>query len=302
MKTAFLLGLITFSAQGHPTSINPEKIVTPLLDIFSSKNKKLSETEMEVRVTTYNKDGDLSKGKGKIILTPQRFQEIKKKSLPVFQMIPNESSMDADGKLYKGTAFHIGENLILTNLHVLSHDRSNSTECRGFELHDNLTRKVFPCKKVHFCSHEHDVCLIEMSPVKVCLNFFCSKSEEMNLKDQVSLKLLPHPEMNLKARESVLTAIGNSMGLGIHYSEGRGMQLTGDNIYFFAPIRSGNSGGPLLNEKGEVIGVVKQETGEKVGENAFNVATNIETVIGLVREELANDEETLKKFDSAVLK
>jgi hypothetical protein len=44
---------------------------------------------------------------------------------------------------YMGTAFHIGENLVLTNHHVLSPDRSNTQECGGLKLYANESRDIF---------------------------------------------------------------------------------------------------------------------------------------------------------------
>lgn len=51
-------------------------------------------------------------------------------------------------------------------------------------------------------------------------------------------------------------AIGNPLGAVNVASEGIITKLSNDSIYFTAPINQGNSGGPLLNSKGEVIGIV----------------------------------------------
>ncbi|MBP2027990.1 hypothetical protein J2Z35_001789 [Acetoanaerobium pronyense] len=60
---------------------------------------------------------------------------------------------------------------------------------------------------------------------------------------------------SLKVGDSV-TAVGNPLGVVNVASEGKVTRFSDDSIYFTAPIDQGNSGGPLLNSKGEVIGIV----------------------------------------------
>lgn len=304
MKTllTIAMALLSLEALASPLSINPDKIVTPLVDIFNPSNKKINDQKMEVRVSTYDKAGAISKGKAKLEMPMDKYLKAKKQASAVFRMIPSQNATSEDGMIYMGTAFHIGENLVLTNHHVLSHDRTNSTECGGFQLHDNQNSDSFDCKKVHYCNAESDVCLIEMAPAKCCLNMFCTKSVMIELKQGEALKLKAEPVMNLETMDSmVMTCIGNTMGLSTHYSQGKGMRLNGDQLSFFAPLRTGNSGGPLLGEDGLVWGLVKQESGVKVGPDAYNVALSMEKVISLMREQLVNDKATLEKFNKAVV-
>src|SRR5690606_37872891 len=59
------------------------------------------------------------------------------------------------GDMYDGfgTAVHVGENFVLTNQHVLSTSRTNTTNCRSFsvKLNNNQANKTLKCKKVHYC-------------------------------------------------------------------------------------------------------------------------------------------------------
>lgn len=277
--------------------------MTPLVDIFSSRNHQKLNGRMEVSVSRYSRDGDIQKNGQKWEMTSEAYSLARKQSKAVYQMIPNENSSSGDGVIYMGTAFHIGENLVLTNHHVLSHDRTNSTECGGFQLHDNESSAVYACKKVHYCNPEHDVCLIEMAPTKRCLNFFCTKKELLELKHGESIKLKANPNVTTETMDKkVMTCIGNTMGFGIHYSQGRGLHLNSERAYFYAPLRTGNSGGPLIAEDGLAWGVVKLESAEKVSEDSFNVAVPMDKVISLMQEQLSHDQATLQKFNRSIQK
>jgi S1-C subfamily serine protease len=136
--------------------------------------------------------------------------------------------------------------------------------------------------------------------------FFCSGTKyEVSLAQGPSLKLKEkfRPAGSLW-QETVTTAIGNSQGYGIHYSQGKGVTLIKDRVYFWAPITKGNSGGALLNDEGHVIGVVKLQSQKLISSDAnevYNIAAPSETVIRLVREALRDDPETLLKFNKSVV-
>ena len=303
MKAFITFMLISFKIFASTSSINPERLVTPLLDIFSENHRIINDQIMEVRVSPYSKSGSINKGKDKIQMPTESYLRALKLSRAVYRMIPNESSAEqTDGQFHMGTAFHIGENLVLTNHHVLSPSRVNTTDCGGFQLHGNTNSDVFTCRKVHYCNNEHDVCLIEMNPAKRCKNFLCTKSETIQLKDGESLRLKASPQIDYtRMNDIIMSCIGNTMGLGIHFSQGRGLHIVNDKTYFYAPLRTGNSGGPLIGEDGLGWGVVKLESGEKVGSGAYNIAASIEKVIALMREQLSNDKITLEKFNRSII-
>lgn len=306
MKLLLLIGFLSLQATADVGSINPPRVITPLVQIFSPLNVKIDETKMQVRVSSYNKRGVILKGKGTLEMSMPDYNKALTQSKAVYEMGLSKSYLmgHPEVKSYFGTAFHIGENLVLTNHHVLSPERYNTTECRGFSLSQNDPNSYYPCKKVHYCNAEHDVCLIEMGPKKNCLNGTCTKYISVEMKEGEALKLKENPKLNFdyaKAYRAVLTAIGNTMGFGIHYSQGHGIGMTTDFFVFYAPLRSGNSGGPLIGEDGLAWGVVRSESDKKVNVEAFNVATSMNRVISLIREQVT-DAKTLENFNKAVVK
>ena len=189
--------ILSLSVGAHAGSILPDRIVTPLLDLFSNRNRETPEGKIEVMVTTFEsqkmkprdrkaKDaggneydddykitdsaGELTRNGDRIVLGADQYQQFKKLASAVYRMIPHSySSGGMSGPseiIYVGTAFHIGNNLVLTNVHVLSHSFDNLTECGRFELKEAASQTTYTCKKVHFCSKEHDICLIEMNTNK----------------------------------------------------------------------------------------------------------------------------------------
>lgn len=305
MKLLILLTLITTLVQAR--SVVPERVVTPPLDLFNKSNKVMPNGDVEVKVTTWSKRGEFIHRGGKKLISKNEFEAMKKTASAVLEMVPDQRSNDDERKHRRGTAFNIGENLVLTNNHVLDETFQNQKDCSDFQLLDS-NGNTFDCKAVHYCSAQHDVCLIEMAPLiktkRDC--FLCAGTKyEVSLSQNHSLKLKAtySPDYQ-QSQEAVLTAIGNSAGYGIHYSQGRGTTVTKDKTYFYAPITKGNSGGALLNDQGLVIGVVKLQSSVHISSDpnaAFNIAAPTELVIKLIRESLVNDPETLEKFNLSVV-
>lgn len=305
MKFLLLLTLMTTFLQAR--SIVPERIVTPSLDLFDGSNKVMPNGDVEVKVTTFSKRGQFIHHGSKKIVPKNEYEAMKKTASAVLEMVPDQQSTDEERKGRRGTAFSIGENLVLTNNHVLDETFQNQKECSDFQLLDS-SQNTFDCKVVHFCSAKHDVCLIEMSPIiktkRDC--FLCSGTKyEISLAQGPALKLKAKYTATYPENESeILTAIGNSGGYGIHYSSGRGVTVTNEKTYFYAPITKGNSGGALLNVEGLVIGVVKLQSSVLISSDpntAYNIAAPTELVISLIRKSLIDDPETLEKFNRSVV-
>jgi hypothetical protein len=220
--------------------------------MFNPKNQLTSPNAL-IKATAYNQNGDLIPAKKLTVEVPLAdFQKYQAQARAVFQVIP--SAPARDDVLYMGTAFHIGNNLVLTNNHVLSRDFTNTTSCDHFRI-ENHEGRFFNCKKVHYCHPGEDLCLIELAPRKT--GFFGTGPEE-EVADLPSLKL--NPAVQQTNDNAVVTAIGNTQGYGILLSVARGLKRFGNSLTFYCALRDGNSGGPLLNDGGQVIGLVRTES------------------------------------------
>ncbi len=154
-----------------------------------------------------------------------------------------------------GTGFIISKDgMILTNSHVVSDEEADYTVF-------TLDGKKYPAKVLARDTFR-DLALIEIEPEKI-----------VDEKGEFNLKSFPVAELgdsdNLQIGQTVIT-IGNALGefkntvsAGVISGLGRRVTASGggvvetleDVIQTDAAINLGNSGGPLLNLKGEVIGV-----------------------------------------------
>jgi S1-C subfamily serine protease len=303
-----LLFVLLFTTLSFGRSVVPDRVITPNLDLFNKFNKTMKDGSVKVNVTTVSAKGEFNQYGDKIVLTKEKYEEYLKPSLAVFEMIPNQYHNSTEGMNRRGTAFHIGNNLVLTNNHVLDETFKNTSECSDFEVKDH-SDETYACKKVHYCNPVQDFCLIEMAVKEKTKRdgcVFCRGTKyEVSLAQGPSLKLKAsyRPAVE-KWNSEILTAIGNSAGYGIHFSQGRGFTLLRDRTFFYAPITKGNSGGALLNSEGLVVGIVKQQTNNLISADpnqTYNIAVASDLAIGLLREALRDDPETLLKFNQTVV-
>lgn len=151
-----------------------------------------------------------------------------------------------------GSGFIVGANgVIVTNFHVIQSAKEISVK-----LKDGRT---FPVAGVVYFDANRDICILKI-----------------NAEDLPAVVL--GDSTNTKIGEK-LYCIGNPLGYDYTFSDGMLSGIRNYNdlkwLQFTAPISSGNSGGPLINSRGEVIGMVTFQSTE--GQN-LNFALSINEV------------------------
>jgi hypothetical protein len=154
-----------------------------------------------------------------------------------------------------GTAFFINDKELMTAEHVFG--LTSFSLQRDFFIRD-AQGKVYPIATVRKYSTVRDMAVFDL---------------EKYPDDAVPLAFNRHLEVG----DTVFSA-GNALGEGISYRAGQVASFTDEeeygkwkNIRFSSPASPGNSGGPLLNLQGEVVGVIVRKT---QGEN-YNIAVPI---------------------------
>lgn len=252
MKNILIL-LMIMSFQAFSYSINPDREHHPLFKVYS--RAKIIGPNMKLPGLHF--DGNSMKEGRKSVLIPT--------------VVYNKVKMMADSTLTvssseaEGSAVHVGENLILTNLHVISSlNKKVPRKCRA-----NFYSKAyfksstrFKCKKIHHCSKDLDYCLVEVFNSKRGQALDTTKSAKLN------------PVFSPINKDKVeLFAVGNTNALGIYASSGYGYASYGaQNIKYYASSFSGNSGGGLFNDVGELVGIVRAQSKLLYGTRSFNVA------------------------------
>jgi serine protease Do len=160
-----------------------------------------------------------------------------------------------------GTAFSIEENRFVSAAHVIS---PQATSINPIYYLRDIDGHVYKINRVLRFSTSHDLIVFDLATPS---------------KFQTTLALGKAPQIG----EDVYT-VGNAQGEGISIRGGQVANFTPENesarwhfIRFSAPASPGNSGGPLLNKQGEVVGVV---TMKNTNEN-LNFAMPIDEVLKL---------------------
>lgn len=158
-----------------------------------------------------------------------------------------------------GTAFSIGAGQYVTAMHVLS---AVIGDARGEPVLRDAAGQVYPIANIVKGSVEKDFVV-----------FTLAKTPE----HVTALDAEESPELN-----ETVYAVGNALGEGIVAREGNYTSDTPEEengrwkwLRFSAPISGGNSGGPLVDANGKVIGVVRAM---RTTENTLNIAVPISLV------------------------
>ena len=138
---------------------------------------------------------------------------------------------DAQGNRWTGSGFVVSDGHIATNHHVVNNMSIGFAKLVGKE-------EVYPVGGILETDKEHDLAVIEVGGITAPI-LSLGDSDTVRIGDKVYVA-------------------GNPHGLEGSFSDGIISAIRGNPDKFFqmtAPISQGSSGGPVFNEKGEVIGV-----------------------------------------------
>jgi S1-C subfamily serine protease len=216
------------------------------------------------------------------------YQEMYKNS--VFQFIVNYADYDASrpyappkDRLARGSGFLIDEEhgLILTNAHV----GENSMVMKA-RLPKTGKQDLF-VEVVSICSNK-DVALIKLTPESLkivktvgpkSISMPIGNSNKIKQTQEVLVIGYPLGEENIQYTTGVVS--------GYHSSDNYDDYDSPSYIQMTAPISGGNSGGPLLNNMGEVIGINSAGIPSFYAQN-INYVISSNTFLGILKQ-LMND-------------
>lgn len=160
-------------------------------------------------------------------LTPE---EIAEKAFPASVMLV---MVDENGKPDKtGSGFFVSRNIIVTNYHVVEGTHGGIVKCIGSSRKSKITDIVA-------VNQAFDIALLRVEQ---------SSGAKIVLGDSTKLKI-----------GQPIFVVGSPRGLEGTFSNGlvSSIRRFGDDylVQMTAPISSGSSGGPVLDENGEVVGV-----------------------------------------------
>jgi hypothetical protein len=209
------------------------------------------------------------------VVVPKPAKETITFDRPWEELIPYQ--VRSDKYLSIGTAFSVGSSRYVTAMHVLFAaigDREREPMLRDAE------GNIYPIEKIVKGSVDQDFVV-----------FTLAKAPQK----PAALDMEAKPELN-----ETVYAVGNALGEGVVMREGNYVSDTPEEESgrwkwqrFSAPISGGNSGGPLVDAKGNVIGVVRAM---RTSENTLNFSVPIGLVMNAPDKVVTADSRAVTNF------
>lgn len=162
-----------------------------------------------------------------------------------------------------GSGFSIKENLIITNAHVVENNKNVA-----INLYDGTTIKGNVIKT----DVEKDLALIEVKKSIVPLSI---ASEDLSIGQEVYAIGAPK-DMPYTMTKGIVSALDRKIGKNSY-------------IQIDASVNSGNSGGPLVDESGNVIGIITLKASDAEG---IGFAIGIKDIQSFIKEVKASGQQT----------
>ena len=157
----------------------------------------------------------------------------------------------------QGSGFFVTRDVIVTNFHVIENVRNRPWLMKYWrEGQPNWS----PVKSVHGYDIQRDLAILKVSPSRVS-PLVLSDSDSVEPLDAVYVAGFP------KQSPKVTISTGNISAIHDKYLHER--------LQFTAPISGGSSGGPLLNDYGEVVGVVTSTRKSEIQFNAKGIEVDV---------------------------
>jgi serine protease Do len=211
----------------------PQKSITPKKQVKAS-SVNASKSMISLRQNVYE-----------VVIPKKEDKDIKYESALPYDKLPFKDRTDKYVSI--GTAFSIAPNRFVSATHVFNpHHFSIGRE---YFLRD-IEGNVYEVGQVHRLSLKHDLIEFDLASPSKFKGF---------------LKLGQKPDIGVQ-----VFTVGNAQGEGIAVRGGQIASFTPEPVdgewnylRFSAPASPGNSGGPLLNKKGQVVGIVTMKNSEE---------------------------------------
>lgn len=185
-----------------------------------------------------------------IVLFKNRLSELSKGNETIFNMAVKcvcQISCDTDNFISFGTGIVVGTHTIITNAHILNRAKKEG-KCSCCASFNNEEKINITLNKIDF---NKDIAVFESF---------------MKLDNMIKFR-----KTEINTGEKCFT-IGNAKGQGLCMFDGiiadKERMINGQpHIMFTVPVTSGNSGGPLLDSEGLLIGMVRMGRTDSVAMN-----------------------------------